>query len=155
MAEEIITNASEGDPRKDAISRISQLSEKIGVEAEARKKAEEAVLLQAKEKDSLLKERDFYKNFNPLTSKYQNAAEFQDKIREKVLQGYDVEDATVAVLSREGKLNASPKIEREAVTGGSATTNVSSGGQKGLNEMNVEEKRSALIDEFKRLGIRT
>src|SRR3990167_10023319 len=112
--------------------RIKDLSEKVRLTAEKRDESDKL----RKERDEQLatanKEIDFFKNFSPLTSKYQAAGEFQDKIKEKVMAGYDVEDATVAVLAKEGKLTA-PVVSlppKENPAGGSATNAIKAGGEK-------------------------
>lgn len=125
-------------------NRFEQLSEKVKVtsqerdaEAEARKKAEE-------EKASIEKDRDFYKNFSTLSSKYPAAAEYQETIREKVNAGYTEEDAVLAVLAKEGKLAGTPNPPQHTETpeGGSAPT--IQVGEKSIADMTLEEKRAAL-----------
>lgn len=114
--------------------RIKDLSDKYAKEAEGRKAEAEA---RAKAE----KEVEFYKGFTPLTAKYQAAGELQDKIKEKVMAGYDVEDATVSVLMREGKLQNESR--RESPIGGSAP-NTLRNADKEYSEMNSLEKREAL-----------
>ena len=118
--------------------RIKDLSNKY---AEADKLREQA----EKERQTALKEVEFYKGFTPLTSKYQGAGELQDKIKEKVMAGYDVEDATVAVLMREGKFQQGQQEQprKESPIGGSAPTTLRNS-EKELGEMNLSEKREAL-----------
>lgn len=143
MADELLNNAEnpsepESKPRDDSQSRIKQVLQKASEEAEARKKAEA-------EREEFRKEADFYKSFNPLTTKYQGAADLQDKIKEKVMQGYDIEDATVAVLNREGKLNPkSEPVEREVVVGGSSTNLPTTGKAKSVSEMSQSERWAEL-----------
>lgn len=101
------------------------------------------------ELETAQREVEFYKGFTPLTSKYQSAGEFQDKIKEKVMAGYDIEDATVAVLSRENKLNppetpAVKPIARISPVGGSATTTLRNS-EKPLNEMSSKDIREELM----------
>jgi len=111
-------------------------------EAEAQKALEE--------KAQIEKERDFYASFSDSTAKYPNAHEFKDSIKEKVMSGYSVEDATVAVLAKEGKLTveSTPK-EVISPMGGSAQINIPSG-EKSIQEMTREEKRAALMEAEKR-----
>jgi len=128
--------------------RITDLSEKVKIASDERdslsKKAQQLEI----ERDNANKERDFYSKFSESSSKYQGANEFKDKIREKVMAGYDVEDATVAVLAKEGKLSPTAKVvERDTVAGGSATTAMSGTGEKSLHEMTREEKRAALMED--------
>lgn len=128
--------------------RIKDLSEKVRLTAEERDERDKLI----KERDEQLakanKEIDFFKNFSPLTSKYQAAGEFQDKIKEKVMAGYEVEDATVAVLSKEGKLTAPvvPPPPKENPAGGSAINTIKTGDEKPLSEMTRDEKRAALLE---------
>lgn len=128
-----------------AQTRNKNLSEKVKLTAterdEATKKAEEA---EAKAQ-AALKDVDFFKNFNSLSAKYEGANEYQDKIREKVMAGYEIEDATVAVLNKEGKFIAPPPpaSPRENPAGGSAN-NTTSGGEKNLADMTKDEKFAKL-----------
>lgn len=128
--------------------RIKALSEKF--ELSEKEKAE---LAQAKEAEiqaraTAEKERDFYKGFNAISSKYQGASEYQDQIWEKVKGGYDMEDATVAILNKEGKLQPQQVPQREQVAGGSASTMMPSNDSKTPDEMSQDERRSALADAF-------
>lgn len=152
MADEIIDDGTNSDVSATE-KRIKDLSQKVKLTSEERD--EQTRLLN--EKDALLttatKERDFFQGFSTQTSKYPAAAEFQDKIKEKVMAGYDVEDATVAVLSREGKFTgqSAPAIVRESPAGGSAPTNIKVDVNKPINEMTREEKRAAIL-ELERKG---
>src|SRR3990167_6391349 len=84
-------------------NRYQKLSEKVKLEAqgkadaETRFKSEEEARLRAE------KERDFFKNFSQVSSKHPEAAQYQDQILERVNKGYDMEEAAVAVLAKEGK----------------------------------------------------
>jgi len=117
--------------------RITDLSEKVKTAATERDT--EKVAREAAEK-----ERDFYKGLTKLSAKHPNATDYEDEIREKVMKGYDMEDAAIAVLSKKGKLTMNTqKVERETVAGGSATTNPSSG-SKGVKDMSQTERLAAL-----------
>ncbi len=108
---------------------------------EAEKKAQEAeAKAQASEK-----EVSFYKDFSGSMSKYPQANEYQDEIKGKVMSGYSVEDATVAVLAREGKLQPQAP-QRQSPAGGSASNQIQSGGNKQLGEMTRDERRQAIRD---------
>lgn len=141
---------SEEITRKD--KRIESLSSKVKETSterdEAKAKAEEAEAARL----SAEKERDFYANFSDMVPKYQSASEYKDKIKEKVMAGYSVEDATVAVLNAEGKLvPAAPVIETPPpAAGGSATYTLPTGGAKSVSEMSRDDKRNALIEAEKR-----
>lgn len=99
------------------------------------------------EKDSIAKENAFLKGFNQVSTKYQGANEYQDKIWEKVQSGYDVEDATISILAKEGKYTPPPiKTEKESAAGGSANTSMKGGDNKIPQEMSQTERRAALMD---------
>ena len=135
--EEVVTEELETKPASRGAERNQILSEKVKETATERDTAVAA-------REEAEKERDFYKNLSKLSSKYPNATDFEDKILEKVKKGYDIDDATVAVLSKAGKLNTmQPRQEREMVAGGSATTNPSQG-SKGIKEMTQTERLQAL-----------
>ena len=126
--------------------RIRSLNEKVKLTAQERDEKDSLL----KERDNtiatLSKEKDFYASFSDSVSKYPNAGEYKDTIKEKVLAGYTVEDATVAVLAKEGKLNYTPPVvPKENPAGGSAITNIGSG-EKSINEMSKDEKRAALVE---------
>ena len=149
MAEEI--NLDELDENINSNNRVEQrlrsLTEKVKLTE--RERDEKDTLLKQRESElaSATKEKDFYSKFSDSTTKYPGAGAFKDKIREKVMAGYDVEDATVAVLAKEGKLGTStPVVEKETVAGGSATTAIKGQGEKSLSEMTKEEKRASLME---------
>lgn len=123
--------------------RIKTLAEKVRTEAEAKEKALQEKADADLRTQAAEKERDFYQSFSDSTAKYPNASEYKDDIKEKVLSGYSVEDATVSVLAKEGKLTA-PVAPRETIAGGSAPNAISSDGPKSLNEMSREDKRAEL-----------
>src|SRR3990167_6846125 len=78
-------------------SKVKKTAEQRDAEAEARKEAEAKTVVAEQE-------RDFFKGFSTVSTKYPAAPEYQDKIWEKVKGGYSVEDAAVSVLNAEGKL---------------------------------------------------
>jgi hypothetical protein len=127
-------------------NRFKTLSEKVKTTAQERDaekvKAEKAETKRLEAE----KERDFFKDFNTSTAKYPGAAEFQDRIKEKVLAGYDMEDATVSVLAKEGRLTPPAPAKPGSPAGGSATTAMKTGGEKPISEMTREEKRAAILD---------
>lgn len=129
--------------------RIKNLSSKVKDVAterdEAKRLADEATAkAQAAER-----ERDFYAGLSDVLPKYPAAAEFKDAIKEKVMQGYTIDDAAVSVLNREGKLvpivDAAPAAA-EPAAGGSAPTAMSGPTEKSFSEMTLAEKREALAD---------
>ncbi len=59
--------------------------------------------------------------------------------------GYDLEDATISVLAKAGKLQNAPQ-GRQSPAGGSASTAIQSGDDKPVNEMTTAEKREKLLE---------
>lgn len=131
QTEEVLENK----PTPRGVERNQILSEKVKQTAEERDS-------ERSKRETAEKELEFYKGFSKLSSKYPNAADYEDKIREKVLKGYDMEDAAIAVLNKSGKLMPQ-KVEREVVAGGSATTNPSQG-SKAFKDMSQAERLAAL-----------
>ncbi len=139
------------DKSKEIISRkdkkIDSLSEKLG-----NTEKEKALLAEEKQKETLArqtaeKERDFLKGFGKVSTKYPGASEFQDKILEKVNLGYDVEDATISILAKEGKYTPSTQpLVRESAAGGSAATGIADPAEKKPEQMSRAELRSQLLD---------
>ena len=151
MADELDIDLDQLDENINKTNRVEQrlkdLSEKVRNTAQERDSLTEATKTLQVERDDALKERDFYAKFSDSTAKYAGAHEFKDKIREKVMAGYDVEDATVAVLAKEGKLSQPTQVvEKDTVAGGSSATAMSGGGQKTLSEMTRDEKRAKLVE---------
>ena len=149
MAEELDLELNEDEQENinKVEKRIKSLSEKVKLTSEERD--EKAKLLT--ERDGQLantsKERDFYKGFNQVSAKYPSASEYQDKILEKVNAGYDVEDATISILAKEGKYNPTqPKTEVERAAGGSAAIAMKGNDDKTPEKMSQYERRAALLD---------
>ena len=119
--------------------RIKQLSNKVKLTSQERDELAKANKKLEAERDSAKREAEFSSSFteNP---HYQIAKEYKDKIKEKVSGGYSVEDAVVAVLAKEGKLNAIQAVENPA--GGSATNPPMTGELKPLKDMTLQEKRA-------------
>lgn len=118
-----------------AQERITQLSDKVKTEAEARQKAEAA---QA-EAD---RRATFAEGFVDIVATHPQAKEHKDAIKEKVLKGYSVQDATFAVLGAAGQFGQAPAPTQ--VAGGSASTAMPQGGEKPVSEMSQAERREAL-----------
>lgn len=146
MAEEL-----DLDLNDEEISRGEDRNKKLADKVIATSK-ERDTLAKAKEEETKArvtaeKERDFFKNFNQVSTKYQGASEYQDKILEKVNAGYSVEDATISILVKEGKYNpAPPKVEVERAAGGSAATAIRGNDDKTPDKMSQVERRAALLD---------
>ena len=94
--------------------RLTDLSNKVKLTAKERDEQSALVKNQAEEIAQLKRDNEFNNSFSEVSGKFSNASQFKDKIREKVLAGYSVEDATVSVLNREGKLST-PEPEREQI----------------------------------------
>lgn len=134
--------------------RFAKLSEKVTMSTKEKEEALARLQAEIDAKSALERERDFFKDFSSQSSKYPEAINYQDKIFDKVKSGYSTEDATLAVLAKEGKFN--PTIEPKAPaqpqpspTGGSAPT-VFPEKDKEMNEMTTEEKLNALKEAEKR-----
>ena len=130
--------------------RIKDLSEKVKLTAEERDAEKLKLEEETAKAGNLQKEVEFLNSFGDQLSKYPDASPFKDKIKEKVLKGYSVEDATVSILASEGKLT-SKEVKVENVAGGSATVNQPvSGGEKPISEMTQAERRAELMEMEKR-----
>lgn len=123
--------------------RFAKLSEKVTLSRQEKEAAEAKALAEADRASQIEKERDFYKSFSQISSKHPAASEYQDQILERVNKGADTEEATIAVLYKEGKLN-SPQPQIENVAGGSAP-NSPHQGDKDFSEMDITEKREVLL----------
>lgn len=138
------------------ITRFKEVSKKqIEATAERDKLAEEKSKLEF-ERDSATKEMSFYKDFSTVSGKYQGATEHTDEIKAKVLAGYTLEDATVSVLNKAGKLT--PARTDSMPAGGSSATPSLQPKTKSLQESSKDELRQAIIEndsgvmEFLRTG---
>lgn len=128
-------------------NRFQKLVEKVKLTAKERDDLAQAKDSESKARLETEKERDFYKGFNGLSSKYQGATEYQDKIWEKVKAGYDIEDATVSILNKEGKFTPTPRVEdRSTVAGGSASTGITDTEEKSVEKMSQSERLEILRD---------
>lgn len=135
--------------------RISKLNEKVILTAKERDDLAKAKAELETERETIIKERDFYAGFADSVSKYPNAAEYKDAIKEKVLAGYDPEDATITVLAKEGKyVPQTPVEEIESPAGGSAANQMNLKGDKSTSEMTRDELREALIEAEKKGELR-
>ena len=134
--------------------RIKDLSEKVRLTSEERDETKRL----SEEKDSKIKsletERDFLSSFGEQTQKHPDAVAFRDNIKERVLKGYSVEDATVSVLNEQGKLfkenKVIDKVPPENTVGGSSMTPPPQTSDKKITDMSRDEKRQALVEAEKR-----
>lgn len=139
--------SSEEEEKLQAKNRFQKLSEKVKTTAHEKDEALANVKTADEARLKAEKERDFFKGFSQVSSKYPDATAYQDKILEKVNSGYTVEDAALVVLNSEGKLGGSvqPIATRDNIAGGSASTSVSDTGEKDPGHMTREEMRNALL----------
>ena len=122
-------------------------------EAELRAETEAKARQEAEGKLATMeKETSFLNSFSDINAKFPGATEFKDKIREKVVSGYSVEDATVAILHAEGKLGANPTPQAPIgnVAGGSAPNQINTPNIKPVSEMTRDERWGALREAEKR-----
>lgn len=135
-------------------NRFEQLSEKVILTSREKDEALAKAQTEADARQSVEKERDFYKDFSTHASNYPGATEYQNQIWDKVKSGYSTEDAMVSVLNKEGKLTASSPEARPTIQaeGGSAPTSFE--GEKTLDNMSVADKLAALqeVDKSGALG---
>lgn len=138
---------SNAEKKLEVKNRYQKLSEKVKTEAQAREEAEAKTKVAEEGKLVADKRADFFKNFSQVSSKYPNATEYQEQILERVNKGIDLEEATVGVLHKEGKFQASvlEPSRPDNIAGGSASTVITDTGDKRVEEMTHEEKRSALL----------
>src|SRR3990167_6378974 len=131
MADELdldLDSTEEQEKINKVEKRIKDLSEKVRLTSTERDDFAKAKEQAEVEKSAALKDVDFYKNFSTVSSKYTGSAEYQDKIKEKVMAGYDLEDATISILAKEGKFTPQvAPLEKESPAGGSAPTTLKSG----------------------------
>lgn len=134
-------NAVEDRVRK-AISDKKEAEAKVEISAKAQADAELKLA-------EMQKETNFLNSFTDVTAKFPTATEYKDKIKEKVMSGYSVDDATVSVLHAEGKYQA-PVQKIENVTGGSAPNQITGQPSKTVQEMSNTERWDALKEAEKR-----
>ena len=146
MEEKLDLELVDPEPNQVDINRIKDLSQKTKAAYEERDAKEAARVAEEQARLNAEKERDYYKGFNTVASKYQGASDYQDQILEKVKAGYDIEDAAVAVLVKEGKYTPPPEPQgpRENPAGGSATNSIKATGEKTIADMTQAEKRAEL-----------
>ena len=148
MAEELELDLTEGNETINKTEeRIKNLSSKAKTFAEERDAERAKAEAEANARANAEKERDFYKTFSTLATKYPGANDFQDKILEKVKAGYSEEDATVSVLNAEGKFSpaSQPQAPVMSAGGGSASTTIPMQDQT-IETMSRDDKRQALMD---------
>ena len=131
------------DKKLQVKNRFQQLSDKVKSEAQEKEKAQAEAKANAERIAILEKEAESLKTFSQLSSKYPEASNFQEQILERVNKGYDPEEATLAVLAKEGKLAQQAPPKPEGAEGGSAMTQIPEG-EKTPGDMSMNEKLEAL-----------
>lgn len=152
MAEEIIDNQTNEEiehSNKETRSqhRIKELSDKVELTAKER---DEIKVLREKDQKKISElegENAFNSSFADMLGLHPAAKDHKDAIKEKVLAGYSVEDATFAVLGKAGKLGGAFESTAQEVAGGSSPTTPQSG-QKTIKDMTQAERREELAKEL-------
>ena len=129
--------------------RIKDLSEKVRLTSEERDEQKKLLSERDKKIAELERENAFSSGFVDMLSSHSAAKDHKDEIKEKVLKGYSVEDATLAVLGKAGKLSQPqppPPPKPENPAGGSAVTQPLVGNQKTVKDLSREEKRQQLLE---------
>mgnify|MGYP001601220957 CR=1 FL=1 len=126
--------------------RIKDLSDKVKLTSNERDELKRLGDQKDSENATLKKENEFLNSFGDVLGKHPEASSYRDRIKEKVLKGYSIEDATVSTLASEGKLNVPRKeVIIENPAGGSAVTQPPSG-EKPLSQLTRDEKRVRLME---------
>lgn len=144
-----ITKSADQIEKENQISesekRIKALSEKVRLTSEERDEKVKLVEERDHKIAELERENAFNSGFAEVLGIHSAAKDHKDEIKEKVLKGYSVEDAALAVLGKAGKLgNTPPPPPPENPAGGSASTVMPKTGDKPLAEMTKEDKRAIL-----------
>ena len=147
--EELDQIDANADNKLKVKNRFQQLSDNVKLQAQEKEKAQAEAKANAERVAILEKETSFLKTFSQLSSKHPEAANYQEQILERVNKGMDAEEATIAVLYKEGKLNQAPPAKPQ-VEGGSSMTQMPEG-DKLPSDMNLTEKRAAL-EEMEKTG---
>ena len=140
---------SELEKENKVEKRIKDLSEKVRLTSEERDEQKNLLNASTQKVAELERENAFNSGFVDILSTHSAAKDHKDEIREKVLKGYSVEDATLAVLGKAGKLGQTqppPAYKTENPAGGSAVTQPLVGDQKPISELSREEKRQKLVE---------
>lgn len=144
-----ILNKDEGgekkDPQNPSPEDIKNLNSSLETEKTRAEKAE---------KD--LADEKFNGRFSQLSSLYPHAKDFKDVIREKVNNGYDIDDALISTLQKENKLTTAEQMAKEenkgAGAGGSAPTpdlNAAKPGEKTLAELEQDFREAEAKGEIR------
>lgn len=126
-----------------AEDRIKQLSDKVELTAKERDEKDNQLKESNTKIATLEKENAFNSGFADMLGTHSAAKDHKDEIKAKAMAGYSVEDATLAVLAKAGKLGVAPTTAPH-VAGGSAATTMPQGAQKEVKDMTLAEKRAQL-----------
>lgn len=140
MADEPIIQPTP-EPVNPAQERITQLSEKVRIEAEARTAAE----VKATEAERKVA---FAEGFLDIVATNPAAKDFKAEIQAKVVSGLSVEDAAYAVLGKAGKLGGVKAPDPVMPAGGSAVVTPPQTGSKPVSDMTQAERRALLEKEI-------
>jgi hypothetical protein len=143
MADEL--NLDKDTVESVPITRFKEVSKKQLESEQRATELAEGLKKSEAEKETIIRERDFSNSFIDTIAQFPQAKDHKDEIKTKVLAGYSVEDATVAVLNKAGKLTVERKTF-ESPAGGSATTSISQSAPKSLANSSKEELRQAIIE---------
>ena len=142
MAEETIIT-----PPSPVEDRIRQLSDKVELTAKERDEKDRLLGESNNKIATLEKENSFNSGFADMLGTHSAAKDHKDEIKTKVMAGYSVEDATLAVLAKAGKLAPQANAPVQ-VAGGSAATAMPQGGEKSPKDMTQAERRATLEKEL-------
>lgn len=145
--DQIESNADSKLQVKNRFQQLANDKREIAQQKEAEAKARAEAEARAKEAEM---KAEFYKNFNSVSSKYPEAANFQDQILERVSKGIDMEEATLGILAKEGKFGAPAPapMPTPSPEGGSALNTIPDG-PKDLADMSQNEMFDALREAEK------
>lgn len=138
------------DKKLQVRNRFQQLAN-AKTEAQQKAEAESKARADAEAKAQEAEKRvEFYKNFSQLSSKHPGAVDYQDQIYDRFSKGLDMEEATLGILAKEGKLGSTPNPQ-EVIRpeGGSALNSME--GPKDLQDMNQNDMLDSLKD-FEKTG---
>jgi len=128
-------------------SRIKELSDKVELTAKERDEAKELREQDQKKIQELERESAFNSGFIDMLTSHPGAKDHKDEIKQKVLSGYSVEDATFAVLGKAGKLGTAQAVATQSPAGGSASNTITAQ-EKSIKDMNQAERRAILEKEL-------
>lgn len=150
MADELDLELELDDDKENRIEkRFKNLEAKLKMSDSEKAELQEKLAKAEQERLAVEKEKNFLSSFSDVLAKYPNAHEVRDKIKEKVLSGYDAEDATIAILAKEGKFTPQVQTqpqEQMPVAGGSASNQIKTGEAKPVSEMTQAERWQAITE---------